>query len=79
MSWAKGRIAARLFAVMTLAALTGGCFQPMYATRTDGQPALREKLQGVEVAPIAAPNAARIARVGGDRNPDKHQTDDEQD
>lgn len=64
MSWAKGRIAARLFAVMTLAALTGGCFQPMYATRTDGQPALREKLQGVEVAPIAAPNAARIARVG---------------
>ncbi|WP_029584667.1 LPS assembly lipoprotein LptE [Bradyrhizobium sp. URHD0069] len=64
MSLAKTRIAARLLAVAALAALTAGCFQPMYAERTDGTPALREKLMGVEIPPVDKPNASREARIG---------------
>lgn len=61
---ARIRIAARLLAVAALAALTAGCFQPMYAERGDGTPGLREKLMGVELPPIAKANASREARVG---------------
>src|SRR4030081_3539633 len=58
------RIAARWLAVAALAALTAGCFQPMYAEQSDGSPALREKLMGVEVPPVDKPNASRDARLG---------------
>ena len=58
------RIAARLFAVVALAGLTAGCFQPMYAEHADGTPGLREKLMGVEIPPIDKPNASPEARVG---------------
>jgi len=61
---AKSRIAIRLLAVAALAGLTAGCFQPMYAKRTDGTPALREKLMGVELPPVDKPNASRDARIG---------------
>src|SRR3954447_25742563 len=61
---AKSRIAARLLAVAGLAALTAGCFQPMYAAHTDGTPALREKLMGVDLPPVDKPNGSREARVG---------------
>src|SRR5215475_15016210 len=61
---ARIRIAARLLAVATLAALTAGCFQPMYAEHTDGTLGLREKLMGVEIPPVDKPNASREARVG---------------
>ncbi len=64
MSLARARIAARLLAVAVLAALTAGCFQPMYAEHTDGTPGLREKLMGVEIPPVDKPNASREARVG---------------
>ena len=64
MSLARTRIAARLLAVAALAALTAGCFQPMYAEHTDGTPGLREKLLGVELAPVDKPNASREARLG---------------
>ena len=40
-----------------LAALTAGCFHPLYAEHADGSPALREKLMGVEVPPLNYPNA----------------------
>ena len=63
MSLASIRIAARLLVVAGLAALTAGCFQPMYAEHTDGTPALREKLMGVEVPPVEKNNASREARV----------------
>ena len=66
---ARIRIAARLLAVAALAALTAGCFQPMYAERTDGTPGLREKLMGVELPPISKPNASREARVGAPTGP----------
>jgi len=64
MSLAKTRIAGRLLAVAALAALTAGCFQPMYAEHVDGTPALREKLMGVELPPIDKPNGSRDARLG---------------
>ena len=58
------RLAARLLVVAALSALTAGCFQPMYAAHTDGTPALREKLMGVDLPPIDKPNGAREARLG---------------
>jgi LPS-assembly lipoprotein len=64
MSLARLRIAARLLAVAAMAALTAGCFQPMYAEHSDGTPALREKLLGVEVPPVDKPNGSPDARVG---------------
>jgi LPS-assembly lipoprotein len=62
MSLAK--IAARLLVVAALSALTAGCFQPMYAAHTDGTPALREKLLGVDLPPVDKPNGSRDARLG---------------
>jgi len=64
MSSANLRIAARLLAVAALAALTAGCFQPMYAAHTDGTPALREKLMGVDLPPVDKANGTRDARLG---------------
>src|SRR4030081_202115 len=61
---ASSRVAARLLAVAALAALTAGCFQPMYAERSAGSPALRERLMGVELPPVDKPNASREARIG---------------
>jgi LPS-assembly lipoprotein len=61
---ARTRIVARLAAVAALAALTAGCFQPMYAEHTDGTPGLREKLMGIEIPPVDKANASREARVG---------------
>jgi LPS-assembly lipoprotein len=64
MSLASTRIVARLLAVAALGALTAGCFQPMYAAHTDGTPALREKLMGVDLPPVDKPTGARDARLG---------------
>jgi LPS-assembly lipoprotein len=58
------RHAGRFLIVAMLAALTAGCFQPMYAARSDGSPALREKLSGVEIPQLNYPQASREARVG---------------
>jgi LPS-assembly lipoprotein len=62
MSLAK--IVTRFLAVVALAALTAGCFQPMYAEHADGTPGLREKLMGVELPPVNKPNSSRDARLG---------------
>src|ERR1700761_9101649 len=64
MSLAKTRIVARCLVVVALAALTAGCFQPMYAEHADGTPGLREKLMGVELPPVDKPNSSRDARLG---------------
>src|ERR1700754_4657199 len=67
MSWFDKRIAARLAVVAAFASVVAGCFQPMYAERgLNGEPALREKLQGVEVPPMNRPNGTRGARLGGE-------------
>jgi len=58
------RIAARLLAVVAMAALTAGCFQPMYAAHSDGTPGLRATLMGVEVPPVDKPNGSPEARIG---------------
>jgi LPS-assembly lipoprotein len=63
MSLARTRIAARLLAVAALAALTAGCFQPMYAEHADGTPGLRDKLLAVDVPPVDKPNASHDARI----------------
>lgn len=63
MSLVDARIGRRLLVVAMLGALTGGCFQPMYAERTvTGEPALRDKLSAIDVADIstAAPADARL-------------------
>jgi LPS-assembly lipoprotein len=57
-------LVARLMVVATLAALTAGCFRPLYAERTDGGPGVRDKLQLVEVPPLGYANASPQARVG---------------
>jgi LPS-assembly lipoprotein len=36
----------------------------MYAAHTDGTPALREKLMGVDLPPVDKPNGSRDARLG---------------
>jgi LPS-assembly lipoprotein len=64
MSWGRIGIATRFLAVAALAALTAGCFQPMYAEHADGTPGLREKLMGVELPPVNKPNSSRDARLG---------------
>lgn len=65
MSWFNTRIVARLAAVAALAALTAGCFQPMYAERgLDGGPGLRDKLAAIEFPPVVVPNGSREARLG---------------
>ena len=64
MSSARIGIAVRLLAIAALAALTAGCFQPMYAEHTDGTPGLRDKLLTVDIPPVDKPNASREARVG---------------
>ena len=61
---ARSRIIARFAVAATLAALTAGCFQPMYAERSDGKPGLRDKLLGVEVPPLPYPNNSPQARAG---------------
>src|SRR3954469_10744615 len=60
----SAKLAVRLLVVAALSALTAGCFQPMYAAHTDGTPALREKLMGVDLPPVDKPNGARDARLG---------------
>ncbi|SHN74646.1 LPS assembly lipoprotein LptE [Bradyrhizobium erythrophlei] len=64
MSLARIRILSRFLVVAALAALTAGCFQPMYAERADGTPGLRDKLMGVELPPVDKPNSSREARIG---------------
>jgi LPS-assembly lipoprotein len=64
MSLARIRIAARCLAVAAFAALTAGCFQPMYAEHADGTPGLREKLLGVDLPPVDKPSGSRDARIG---------------
>lgn len=72
MWWCRGRAggivrlgtSARLGAVMALAALTAGCFQPIYATRsvTGGTP-IGQALAQVQIDRIPAANGTSEARI----------------
>lgn len=58
---------ARVLAVVGLAGLTAGCFQPMYADRavlgSAAAPGIVDKMSAVEVAEIPAANGSRVARL----------------
>ena len=59
----------RICAVLALAGLTAGCFQPLYADKAGLGADVGEKLKTVDVAPIDLPNGRRLSRVGvGVRN-----------
>jgi LPS-assembly lipoprotein len=65
MLWPKIQRWTRLLAVLALAGLTAGCFQPLYGDRAIvGGAGLNDKLASVEVAPVDAPKGSRRARVG---------------
>src|SRR5258707_975710 len=54
----------RLGAVMALAGLTAGCFQPLYATRSvNGGTPLGQALAQVQIERIAVPNGTPEARI----------------
>src|SRR5438045_1016028 len=57
----------RIAAAMALAALTAGCFQPLYGTASLGAaasgPGLRDALAGVDVFQIEAPKATDESRI----------------
>jgi len=57
----------RIAAALLLAALAGGCFQPLYGERSvTGGPVLRDQLSAVEVLQIDAPKGSDEARLAVD-------------
>jgi LPS-assembly lipoprotein len=65
MWWPEIQRLSRLAAVLALAGLTAGCFQPLYGdSRVVPTAGLDSKLASVEVAPINTANGTPIARVG---------------
>ena len=55
----------RLLAVLALASLTAGCFQPLYGDRSVVPTAgLDGRLNGVQVPEIITPNGTPLARIG---------------
>jgi LPS-assembly lipoprotein len=65
MWWSNPPRSMRFFAVLALAGLTAGCFQPLYGEKTAvGGVGVESKLSGVEVQPINTPNGTTIARIG---------------
>jgi LPS-assembly lipoprotein len=57
---------AKIVAVLALAGLTAGCFQPLYGDHPSvgGESAIGNKLAGVQVATVNAPNGTPAARIG---------------
>ena len=54
----------RAIAALAIAALAGGCFQPLYGEQSPtGGPVLREQLSAVDVLQIAAPKGTDEARI----------------
>jgi LPS-assembly lipoprotein len=54
----------RSAAALAVAALAGGCFQPLYGERSPtGEPALRDQLSAVDVVQIEAPKGTDEARI----------------
>ena len=69
MWWSEMRlvvILARLMPVMAVAALLGGCFQPLYSERaiSGGNDSVAQAMRHVDVAEIKTPRGTRIDRVG---------------
>lgn len=64
MSSYSGRVVFRMLIMAMLAVPAAGCFQPMYAERSDGKPALRERLSGVDLPPLNTRKGSREERLG---------------
>ena len=57
----------RLAAVCVLGGLCAGCFQPLYGSTSDiNGSSVKDKLAGVDVRPIDAPNGTAVSRMGGE-------------
>src|SRR5258706_1739881 len=56
----------RLGVALVVAGLVAGCFEPLYGERsfTGAGTGVRDKLSGVDVLPIEAPNGRPEARLG---------------
>jgi len=56
----------RAVAALSLAALTAGCFQPLYGDRAGptGENVVMASMRGVDVAPLVTPRGTRIDRIG---------------
>jgi LPS-assembly lipoprotein len=60
----RGGMIVRAVAALAIAALAGGCFQPLYADRSvTGGPVLRDQLSAVDVLQIEAPKGTDEARL----------------
>ena len=71
MWWPKPRLTVSRFAplatALALAALLGGCFEPLYGERSlAGGPGLRTRMNAVDVATIDAPNGTPLARIANE-------------
>jgi LPS-assembly lipoprotein len=56
--------ALRLVGALAIAALAGGCFQPLYGEHSlTGGPVLRDQLSAVDVLQIAAPKGSDESRI----------------
>ncbi len=65
MWWPESRRLTRLLLALALAALTAGCFQPLYGTQgSAGGTGIGDKLSSVDVVPIDVPNGTRLSRIG---------------
>ena len=55
---------ARAIAAVSAAVMLAGCFQPLYGEHSvGGGPGIRQRLAGVDVIPISAPNGTPEARI----------------
>src|SRR5262245_54050100 len=60
----RGGAILRLAAALAVAALAGGCFQPLYGERSPtGGPVLRDQLSAVDVLQIEAPKGTDESRL----------------
>jgi len=57
----------RLAVVCVLGGLCAGCFQPLYGSTSEINGAnVKDKLAGIDVRPIDAPNGTAVSRMGGE-------------
>jgi LPS-assembly lipoprotein len=65
--WLRSKVVGRYLraaAALAVAALAGGCFQPLYGERSPtGGPVLRDQLSAVDVVQIDAPKGTDEARI----------------
>ena len=62
--WGKGRVVVQAAVALALAALTAGCFQPLYGEHSiSSATSIAPALAAVDIAQINAPNGSPEARV----------------